>query len=119
MAQEAGGGMNGLIGALVRADGNAMPGAGGDIDVRPGAALTDQPKFRPLFDQARPQGRALADQDERFRVDQSLGQQAVVLKVVVPDRNLMAAELGERGQSPQRVEPFVEDRDLHHRALME
>ena len=103
-------------GVLVRRHDDAEPRAGVDVDVRIDAALADQPQLRQALEQRRADLRALADQHQRLGVAQALGERVDVLDVIVPDRDVVAVELPEAGQRPQRVEVVVENRDLHRAA---
>jgi hypothetical protein len=84
-----------------------------DVDVRVDAALADQAQVGQTLEQRRTDLGALADQDERVEVLQPLGEAVGVLDVVCEDRHLVVPEPLEARQRPQRVEPVVEDRDLH------
>ena len=81
--------------------------------MRKDAALADQLQLRQPLQQRRADLRALADQHQRLGVAQPLGELVDVLDVIVPDRDVMAGELAEAIQRPQRVEIIVEDGDLH------
>ena len=56
---------------------------------------------------------ALPDQHEDLSVGQPIGQVVDLLGVVVPDRHLVAGQLGEAVESPHRVEIVIENGDLH------
>ena len=89
---------------LARRHDDAEPRAGIDVDVGIDAALADQSQSGQPFQQRGADLRALAEQDQHFRIGQPFGQAIDVLLVVVPDRDLVTRELCEAGQGPQRVE---------------
>jgi hypothetical protein len=97
----------------VRADRDAEARARLDVDVRMAAALADQAQIRQTLEQRRADLGALADQDERVEALQPRGEGIGVLDMVREDRHLVAFEPLEARQGPQRVEPVIEDRDLH------
>src|SRR5688572_4238209 len=98
---------------LVRAEHDALHRERVDVDMRVDAALAHDLQLREPLDQRRANRRALADEHERFRVLQALGEDIGVLRVVVPDRDVVAVELPERLQRPYDVLVVVEYRDLH------
>ncbi len=98
---------------LARGDDDAEPRAGVDVDMRIDAALADQLQLWQSLQQRRADLRALADQHQRFGVAQPLRQHVDVLDVIVPDRHVVAVELPEAVERPDRVEIVVEDGDLH------
>ncbi len=100
-------------GMLARRDDNAAPRAGLDIDMRIDAALADELQFGQLPKERRANLGALAKQHQNFGIAQSLGQQAGILHMIVPDRDIVAVELAETRQRAQRVEIVVEDGDFH------
>src|SRR5438876_9211258 len=77
------------------------------------AALADQSQLWQSVEQWRADLRALADQDERLGGAQPTGERVHVLNVVVPDRDLVPAQLLEAAQRADRIEVVVEDGDLH------
>ena len=103
-----------LVGVGVGAHHHAMLGAGGDVDVRVHAALADELQLRQLRDQLARDPRAFADQHQRLGVGQprrpacrpSLGESFQTV-------TSMPGEQRKARQLPQRVEPVVEDGDLH------
>jgi hypothetical protein len=97
----------------VRADHDPQARARVDVDVRVDAALADQAQLRQPLEQLRADLGALADQDERVEAGEPLGEGINVLDVVGEDRDLVAGKLLEALQRAERVEPIVEDRDLH------
>src|SRR5262245_54313679 len=97
----------------VRAHGDPKPRARVDVDVRIDAALADQSQLRKALEQRRANFRALPDEHERIEALEALGQRISVLHVVGEDRHLMTVEKLKARQSTQRVEPVIEDRNLH------
>jgi hypothetical protein len=97
----------------VRADRDSEARTGGDVDVRIGAAQADQAQVRQAFEQRRADPGPLANQDKRLEAGKPLGEGIGVLDVVCEDRHVVAGEPLEALERPQRVEPVVEDRDLH------
>jgi hypothetical protein len=77
------------------------------------AALADEPEPGKLLDQRGPDRCALADQRQGLGVLEPRGERVDVLRVVVPDGDLMAGDLGEARERPDRVLVVVEDRDVH------
>jgi hypothetical protein len=98
---------------LARGDDDAEPRAGVDVDMGIDAALADQPQLGQPFQERCADLRSLAEQDQHLGVGEPFGQAVDVLLVVVPDRHLVALELGKARQGAQRVEIVVQDRDLH------
>ena len=97
----------------VRAHGDAEPRARVDVDVRVDAALADQAQVGQALEERRAYLGPLADQNERVESLQPSGEGVGVLDVVREHRHLVGLESLEARQRPQRVEPIVEDRDLH------
>ena len=79
------------------------------------AALTDQPKLRQAPQQRTQDLGPLPDQHQHFRIPQPLGQDIVVLDMVVPDRDVMPVQHREARQRADGVEGVVKDRDFHRR----
>jgi hypothetical protein len=77
------------------------------------AALADQPQIWQKLKQRLPDLRPLADEDQNLGFAQPVRQLVDVLGVIIPDRNVMAVELGETRQRAYRVEVIVENRDFH------
>jgi len=107
------GGVRRRAGMLVRRDDDAVRGAGVDVDMWIDAALTDQPQRRKPFDERRADLRAFAKQDQHLGIGEALGERIDLVDMVVPDRDLVAVELAKAIERAQRVEPVVEDGDLH------
>ena len=81
--------------------------------MRVDAALADHAQVGQTLEQRPADLGALADQDERVEALQPPGEGIGVLDMVREDRHLVASEPLEARQGPQRVEPVIEDRDLH------
>ena len=90
-----------------------MPRAGLDVDMRIDAALADKPEVRQPLQKRRGNRRALAKEDERLGVAQPFPKHVRVLDVIVPDRHVMAFQLGEARKLSERVEPVVKNVNLH------
>src|SRR5688500_8654439 len=95
-----------------RGDDDAAPRAGLDVDVRPGAALADEPQARQALDERLADRRALADQHQRLGVLQPPGLHVAVPGVIVPDRRLVAVALAVALERAHRVLVVVEDGDV-------
>jgi hypothetical protein len=92
-------------------DDDAEPRALVDVDVRIDAALADQPELREALEERRADLGALADQHERLRIHQTLGERIDVLDVVVPDRDVVPLQLAEARERAEGVVVVVENRD--------
>ena len=107
------GGVARRAGMLAGGHDDAEIGAGADVDVRIDAALADEFEPREPFEQRCADFRALADQHQRVRILEPVGQDVDVLDVVVPDLDLVAVKFAKTVEGADRVEVVVEDRDLH------
>ena len=88
--------------------------AGGDVDVRVDAALADQAQPRQPLEQRGVDARPFPDEHERLEVPPAARPAAsTVLQMIGEHRDLVAGELIEAGQRPDRVQIVVEDGDLH------
>ena len=97
----------------VRADGNPEPRARVNVDVRIDTALANQSQLRKALEQRRANLRALPDEHERIEALEALGERLSVLHMIGEDRDLVTTEPLEARQTTQRVEPVIEDRNLH------
>src|SRR5262249_27631092 len=97
----------------IGADDDAALAAGGDVDVRIDAALADQPQARQPLDQRAGDRGPLPEEHQRLDVGEPPGQRLGLVDVVVPDGHVVPAELREARQGTERIEPVVENRDLH------
>src|SRR5256885_14400139 len=77
------------------------------------AALADQLQLWQPLQQGIADLRAFADQHQNFGVAQPFRQHADVLDMIVPDLEVISAELAETIEGAQRVEIIIEDRYLH------
>ena len=84
-----------------------------DVDMRVDAALADEPQRVEALEQRLTDLRALANQHERLRVLEARGERVDVLRVIVPDRDLVSVQLAKARERTKGVEVVVEDRDLH------
>ena len=97
----------------VRRHDDSKPCARFDIDMRIDAALADESQPWETFQQRRGNRRPFADQDQRFSLLKSIGEEIVIVNVIVPDRDVMAVKLAKALERAKRVEIVVEDRNLH------
>lgn len=111
--RELGGRVGRRLGVHVRRHDDPEARAGVDVDMGVDAPLTDQSKLGQPLEQRRADRRPLPDQHERLAVTQPLGQHVDILDVIVPHRDLVLREPLEARQPAQRIEPVVEDRDVH------
>jgi len=81
--------------------------------MRVDAALADEPERRQAREQRRADLRALADEDQYFRIFQALCQCVDILDMVGPDLDVVARQFPEAFERTQGVEIVVENRDLH------
>src|SRR6185369_14364760 len=99
----------------VRGDDNPQSGTRVDVDVWKNRALADQAQPGQSFEKWRADVSALANENERLRILEPIGEPIGVLDVVGEDLDVMAVQFRERRQRPQRVEVVIENRDLHAR----
>jgi hypothetical protein len=100
-------------GVLARRQDDAKPGASVDIDMRIDATLADQPELPQPLEERRANLRALADQHQDFGIGKPLRERIDILHMIVPDRDVVALELGKARQRSHRVVVVVEDGDFH------
>jgi hypothetical protein len=98
---------------LIGGDDDAQPGARVDVDMGIDAALTDQPQLGQPLEQRRPDLGPLTDEDQCLARMQPFSQRIDVLDMVIPDRDVVGRQLVEALECSQRVEPVVEDGNLH------
>src|SRR5215217_6449183 len=80
------------------------------------AALADQPKLGQLLQECCTDLGSLADKHNDLSVAKPVCKRVYLLNVIVPDRDLVAIELSEGVQGPNRIKVVVQDRDLHGRS---
>ena len=88
-----------------------------DVDMRVDAALADEPQRVEAIEQGLTDVRTLANQHERLRVFEAPGQRIDVLRVIVPDRDLVAVQLAKARESTKGVEVVIQNRNLHRTCL--
>src|SRR5580700_5463863 len=76
-------------------------------------ALADQPQIGQALEQWRFDPGALAYQNQRLSILQTLGQSVHILDVIVPDGHVMACQFAEALKSAQRIVIVIQDRDFH------
>src|SRR5688572_32524941 len=97
----------------IRAQQDAPLRAGIEIDMRVDARLADELQPGQPLDEGRADRGALPDQYQRFGVLQPLRERVDVLGVVVPDRDVVAGELGKALQRAHGILVVVEYRYFH------
>jgi hypothetical protein len=85
--------------------------------MRVDAALADEPQRVEAIEQGLAYVRTLANQHERLRVVEASGQRVDILRVIVPDSDLVAVQLAEARESTKGVEVVIQNRDLHTTCL--
>ena len=101
------------IGMHVRTEQHAVGRAGFNVDMRINAALRDQSEARQALQKFRADLVAFAKQNERFGGLHPRGQGDGVGLVVRPDGNIVIRKFAKTGQTAKRIEPVVENMDLH------
>ena len=94
---------------LAGAQQHALCGAGIHVDVRIGALLADQLQLGQALHQGGGDGRALAEQHQRFGVLEALGEDLDILGVVAPDGDIVAGQLAVTGQRAHGVVKIIQD----------
>src|SRR5215469_18802766 len=77
------------------------------------AALTDEPEPGQPVQQVGLDFRALADKHEAFGILQTAGEHAGILRVIVPDFDVVTFQLVEASKRTHRVKIIVENGNLH------
>src|SRR6185503_8965168 len=98
------GSIGGAAGVLIRRYDDAAMCTCVDVDMRVDAALADQPQRVEAIEQGLTYVRTLANQHERLRVFEAPGQRIDVLRVIGPDRDLVAVQLAKARESTKSVE---------------
>jgi hypothetical protein len=87
-----------------------------DVDMGIDAALADEAELVQALEQRRPDRGALADENQRFRIPQTVRQCVDVLHVIIPDGDVVPRELLEAIKGAKRIEIVVENGDVHESA---
>ena len=101
------------VGGHVRTKHDSTGCAGGHVHMGVGPTLRDQPEVRQSRQQVGTDLGALAEKHQRLGFIHTLGKAVRVRLMVRPDGYLMFPEFLETGEGPKRIEPIVEDMDLH------